>query len=61
MDDWPISRLVSQFVDDINYDSFMVKPYYYWRMEPNIKREESPKNSNTLQSFLLAIFSCGLF
>jgi hypothetical protein len=60
MDDWPIRRLISHFVDDINYDNFMVKPYYYWHVEPNIKRRESPMNFNTLQSSLLAIFSCGL-
>jgi hypothetical protein len=59
MDDWPIKRLISQFVDDINYDSFMVKPYYYWHVEPDLKKGESPKNFKTLQSSLLAIFSCG--
>ena len=48
------------FVDDINYDSFMVKPYYNWHVEPYIKREELQKNFTTLWSFLLAIFSCGL-
>jgi hypothetical protein len=35
-------------VDDVNYDSFMVKPYYSWHVEPKIKRGELPKNFNTL-------------
>jgi hypothetical protein len=48
-DDWPITRLIFQFVDDLIYDSFMVKPYYYWHVEPDIKRGESPKDFNNLQ------------
>jgi hypothetical protein len=43
-------------MNDINFNSFMVKLYYYWHMESDKKKGELPKNFNNLQSSLLAIF-----
>jgi hypothetical protein len=55
-----MTHLVFHFMNDINKDSLMIKPYYSWHMELDIKKEESLKNFNNLQSSLVAILSCSL-